>query len=69
MRFSIKQKGEYEKLKDLLKFAGPDKKWGCLSNPGGVAVHSVDSIKMLKKLIEYLEKYPLRSSKGIAYAK
>lgn len=69
MRFTIKQKLEYQKLTDLLKFAGPGIKWGNLANRKEVAIHTVDSLVMLKYLIKYLERYPLRSIKNVAYVK
>jgi hypothetical protein len=69
MRFIIKQKGEYEKLKELLSFAGQDNKWGSLTLRGDIAIHTVDSLVMLNPLIKYLEKYPLQSIKNVAFTK
>lgn len=57
------------KLQDLRVFAGEDKKWGTLVNKKDVAIYTVDSLKMLRYLIDYLEKYPLKSIKSVAYAK
>lgn len=69
MRFSVKQKGEYTKLQELLKFAGPEIRWGHLEKKSEVAIHTIDTLKMLKYLIAYLERFPLKSNKSVAYAK
>ena len=70
MRFTLKQKGEYEKLQELLKFGG-HKKWGSLSKPNQkqISVLQVDSQITLRYLISYLENFPLHSIKNIAYVK
>ena len=69
MRLSIKQKGEYEKMKQLEGLAGPEKKWGRVTLRGDIAIAEVESIEMLKYIIKYLGRYPLQSRKKIAYVK
>jgi len=69
MKFSIKQKGEHETMKQLLLFAGPNEKWGTLSKRGDIGILEVDSIVRLRPLIKYIGKYPLHSQKGIAYVR
>lgn len=69
MRFSIKQKGETEKFKEYLNLCGKNRKYGYITERKKIVIYTIDSIKDLNKLIEYLEKYPLHSIKLIAYHK
>lgn len=71
MRFTIKQKGEaetFEQLRNMME-TELERKWGNLSKRGDVAIFQVDSIVQLKPLISYLERYPLKSYKSVAYHK
>lgn len=70
MRFTINQKGEAEILKTLPYLAGPDVKLGRLVfSKGDISTFTIDALKHLKHLVAYLEKFPLRSNKNIAYSK
>ena len=67
MRFSLKQKSEYETFKQFPILWG-DKKIYLLKNKD-IVILTMDSLKSLKFLISYLNKYPLKSIKNIAYNK
>jgi hypothetical protein len=67
MRFSLKQKSEYETFKQFPILWG-DKKIYLLKNKD-IVILTMYSLKSLKFLISYLNKYPLKSIKNIAYNK
>lgn len=67
MRFTLKQKGEYEKFKQF-KFLWGDIKIDILQRDD-VVILSLDTLKSLKILIKYLEMFPLKSNKNIAFHK
>lgn len=69
MRFTIKQKYEYDVFKYLPYVCGEDKMLGSVTNKDEVALFTIDAIKWLDYLIAYLEKFPLKSKKNIAYTK
>lgn len=69
MRFTIKQKYEYEVFKHLPYVCGEDKKLGHVTNRDEVALFTIDAIKGLDLLVDYLDKFPLRSKKNVAYTK
>lgn len=69
MRFSIRQKGEYEVFKQFWGFAGPGIKLGHLTLQGDIVTYTIDSLIQLRHLISYLEIHPLQSNKNIAYNK
>jgi hypothetical protein len=66
MRFTLKQKDEYEKLLEIKNI------W-CekidLLKHKDIAILSMDTLKSLKYLISYLKQFPLKSNKNIAYNK
>jgi hypothetical protein len=67
IRFSIKQKGEYNIFKELPYLW--IKKNGHLLINKDLVVFTMDSIVSLKNLIKYLEKFNLHSNKNINYNK
>jgi hypothetical protein len=46
-----------------------EKKWGFVNTVKDITVYTMDSVVSLKYLIKYLERYPLKSIKNIAYNK
>jgi len=67
MRFTLKQKGEsliFEQFKIL---------WGSIKidifTKGDLVILNMDTLKSLKILIQYLDRFPLRSNKNIAFNK
>lgn len=69
MRLSIRQKNEYNVLKDLPRIAGKDIKLGYITLKDDVVTYTIDSLVSLKHLIGYLAQNPLKSQKNIAYTK
>lgn len=67
--FTIQQKYEYEVFKHLPYVCGEDKKLGNVTNKDEVALFTSDDIQWLDYLIAYLNKFPLKSKKNIAYLK
>jgi hypothetical protein len=67
MRFSLKQKGEVEVFKQFKNL------WGFIKIDllfkDDVVILSMDTLQSLKILIKYLDLYPLRSNKNIAFMK
>lgn len=70
MRFSIKQKGEFAVLQQLLGLFGQTRpRWGRLTLRGDIAIYELDSQIQLKPLIAYLNKHKLQSIKHVAFCK
>ena len=75
MRFSIKQKGEFEVFQQLplpLAAAVASKKqskWGRLTLRGDLAIYELDSQTQLKHLIAYLNTHKLQSIKHMAFCR
>jgi hypothetical protein len=70
MRFSIKQKGEFAVLQQLLCLMEKKQpKWGRLTLRGDLAIYELDSQKQLKHLIAYLNTHKLQSIKHVAFCK
>jgi hypothetical protein len=79
MRFTLNQKGEseifqqfkilWEPIKIDLLGAGGVFHHPPRSQNGNVVILSMDTLKSLKILIEYLDKFPLNSNKNIAFSK
>lgn len=69
MRFSIKQKDEFEIFKDLPFIWDLSRKNGHLYNYKSVSVFTMDSFVSLDYLIKYLNIYNLKSNKNIAFNK
>lgn len=67
MRFILKQKGEFEVFK---QFKGL---WGFIKidllRKDDIIILNMDTLKSLKILIKYLDLYPLRSNKSIAFTR
>jgi len=56
-------------MQEFLTAVPEKEKWGFMIKQGDRSTFSIDSIVQLKYLVEYLEKYPLRSRKHIVYSK
>ncbi len=69
MRFTIRQKGEHEVMKQLMGIQPEIVKWGSLTLTKDISTFQLDSLVQLRWLIDYIEKYPLKSQKQIAYTK
>jgi hypothetical protein len=67
MRFSLKQKSEYETFKQFTKLWGNIRIY--LLKREDIVILTMDSLKSLKILITYLNIYPLKSIKNVAYYK
>ena len=67
MRFTLKQKDEFEIFKQF-KYLWGDIKIDLLSKKD-IVILNMDTLKSLKILISYLEKFPLHSNKNISYFK
>jgi hypothetical protein len=71
MRFSIKQKDSiyfFDKL-HFIWDKNLKNKVGHITKNKAIIIYTIDSIVKLRYLIEYLNKFPLRSNKNIAYHK
>jgi hypothetical protein len=69
MRFSIKQKSEYEVFSRLPYIWQLNTKYGHLIKKKDIIIFCMDSLKTLKYLINYLKIYKLKSNKNITYNK
>ena len=70
MRFSIKQKGEFAVLQQLLGLMDKTHpRLGRLTLRGDIAIYELDSQKQLKYLIAYLNTHKLQSIKHVAFCK
>ena len=69
MRFSIKQAYEREIMEKLTDLWDKNRKIGSIQNRKHVTIYVMDSIVALNHLINYLNVYPLKSNKNIAYKK
>jgi hypothetical protein len=69
MRFTIKQKAEFEVFKQLTQLGEDNVKLGHIKQIQDIVIFTIDSNKSLKYLINYLENNTLHSNKNIAYKK
>lgn len=67
MRFSLKQKAEFNVFQQFKGLWGSIKIDILLKND--VVILSLDTLKSLEILIQYLTKYPLRSNKNISFSR
>lgn len=67
MRFSLKQKDEYDTFTQFIDLFLPMKI--DLLKRKDIVIWSMDTLKSLKLLINYLNQNPLKSNKNIAYSK
>lgn len=69
MRFSIKQKNEFELFKSLPYLWNLDKKQGHLYFYKDISVFTMDSLISLEYIIKYLNIFTLKSNKNIVFNK
>lgn len=69
MRFSIKQKGEFIVFNNLPYIWKKKEKCGYLTKKKDIIIYTMDSIKSLQFLLQYLKIFKLHSNKNISFIK